>query len=395
MTSGIRGCIIRPVWPTPSSRPHRQRLPRKPPHRPVGGAARAGARASRPPNRQFRHQHPRPPFRPRRRPLRRSTDPTAAAQVTHAAAAPAADRGDAGTTARPLISGLQLTFAKGQSDLSPTSANSIKALARAAPNVDTTTFNVLAYASGDPDDPSVARRMSLSRAIAVRDALMADGVPSARIYLRALGSQSRAPVRQTVSKSTCLVPTHRRRRRAMTRPTVYPGPHGGVPGRRRRRRGAAVAGADHAPSATTPASTASSCSCWPSASRGTCGRCCACRRRSPGSRPSRPPVRGSRRCRRRSCWRRWPACSPPASRARARRAGPLHAVHDRDAQPAGRHRLPPRRKPRAVALHDRADDLPRPARHVLGAAEDDRRGLRRDRPTCRSAAATSTRCSSS
>jgi outer membrane protein OmpA-like peptidoglycan-associated protein len=84
---------------------------------------------------------------------------------------------------------LQLTFAKSDSDLSSASTDSIKQLVKVAPTADTTTFNVLAYASGDPDDPSVARRMSLSRAIAVRSALMADGVPSARIYLRALGSQ--------------------------------------------------------------------------------------------------------------------------------------------------------------------------------------------------------------
>lgn len=80
-------------------------------------------------------------------------------------------------------------FAKGQSDLSPASADAIKQFAKGAPNTDATTFNVLAYASGDPDDPSVARRLSLSRAIAARDALLADGVPSARIYLRALGAQ--------------------------------------------------------------------------------------------------------------------------------------------------------------------------------------------------------------
>lgn len=95
----------------------------------------------------------------------------------------------AATSAAPDKTGLQLVFAKGQSDLSPASADAIKGLAKAAPDSDATTFNVLAYASGDPNDPSVARRLSLSRAIAVRDALMADGVPSARIYLRALGAQ--------------------------------------------------------------------------------------------------------------------------------------------------------------------------------------------------------------
>jgi outer membrane protein OmpA-like peptidoglycan-associated protein len=96
---------------------------------------------------------------------------------------------NATTRAAPGKTGLQLVFPKGKSDLNPESAAAIKRLAKAAPDNDATTFNVLAYASGDPNDPSVARRMSLSRAIAVRQALMADGVPSAQIYLRALGSQ--------------------------------------------------------------------------------------------------------------------------------------------------------------------------------------------------------------
>jgi len=96
----------------------------------------------------------------------------------------------AATTAAATPAGLRLTFSKDQSDLSPDSAASIKQLVQNAPQTDTVSYNVLAYASGDPDDPSVARRLSLARAIAVRAALMAYGVPSTRIYLRALGSQS-------------------------------------------------------------------------------------------------------------------------------------------------------------------------------------------------------------
>jgi outer membrane protein OmpA-like peptidoglycan-associated protein len=95
----------------------------------------------------------------------------------------------AATAAVPTASGLRLTFAPNQSDLSPESAASIKQLAEAATPGDATTFNVSAYAPGKPDDPSTARRMSLSRAMAVRGALVADGVASARIFVRALGEQ--------------------------------------------------------------------------------------------------------------------------------------------------------------------------------------------------------------
>jgi outer membrane protein OmpA-like peptidoglycan-associated protein len=93
----------------------------------------------------------------------------------------------ADTAAAATASGLRLTFAPGQSDLSPDSTASIRELTEGAANGDATTFNVLAYAPGRPDDPSTARRISLSRAMAVRSALVADGVPSARIFVRALG----------------------------------------------------------------------------------------------------------------------------------------------------------------------------------------------------------------
>jgi outer membrane protein OmpA-like peptidoglycan-associated protein len=93
------------------------------------------------------------------------------------------------TAAAPTVSGLRLTFAPGESDLSPESSASIKQLTAATPLGDMTTFNVLAYAPGKADDPSTARRISLSRAMTVRSALVADGVPSARIFVRALGEQ--------------------------------------------------------------------------------------------------------------------------------------------------------------------------------------------------------------
>jgi outer membrane protein OmpA-like peptidoglycan-associated protein len=95
----------------------------------------------------------------------------------------------AATAAEPITTGLRLAFAPGESDLSPESSTSIKQLAASTPLGDSTTFNVLAYAPGKADDPSTARRVSLSRAMAVRSALVADGVPSARIFVRALGEQ--------------------------------------------------------------------------------------------------------------------------------------------------------------------------------------------------------------
>jgi outer membrane protein OmpA-like peptidoglycan-associated protein len=104
----------------------------------------------------------------------------------------------ADTAAAATANGLRVTFGKDVTDLSPAIADQIKALLQSVPDsgtgtAETKSFEVVAYATGTPSDPSTARRLSLSRALAVRSVLLADGVPSARIYVRALGSQSGAP----------------------------------------------------------------------------------------------------------------------------------------------------------------------------------------------------------
>ena len=113
--------------------------------------------------------------------------PIAPAAPAGGAPPPVSDK--AATRAARTSAGLRLTFAAGQSDLSPESAASIKTLASTAPAGDTTSFNIMAFAPGSPDDASTARRVSLSRAMAVRSALVADGIPSARIFVRAMGAQ--------------------------------------------------------------------------------------------------------------------------------------------------------------------------------------------------------------
>jgi hypothetical protein len=44
------------------------------------------------------------------------------------------------------------------------------------------------FAAADPSDPSAAPRLSMARAFALRDALMACGIPSASIIPRADGA---------------------------------------------------------------------------------------------------------------------------------------------------------------------------------------------------------------
>ncbi len=114
--------------------------------------------------------------------------PPPAAPTTATPPAPPPVSATAGTTATPQNTGLRLVFKPDESDLSPAANGAIGELVKATPTGDTVTFNVVAYAAGVADDPSAARRTSLARGLSVRAALLADGVPSTRIYVRALGA---------------------------------------------------------------------------------------------------------------------------------------------------------------------------------------------------------------
>lgn len=101
---------------------------------------------------------------------------------------PASIKQDAAGLVSKLSNGVRLTFGTTSTDLNPETDAAIKSAVHAAPPFDTTTFNVDAYAAGTPEDPSTARRLALSRALAVRSVLIAEGVASVRIYVKALGS---------------------------------------------------------------------------------------------------------------------------------------------------------------------------------------------------------------
>ncbi len=94
----------------------------------------------------------------------------------------------AGGSVAPTSDGVQVLFTPERADLSPESVASLKSYVDGVARIPSTTFNVVAYAAGPPEDPSTPRRLSLSRALAVRSVLMAEGVASERIYVRALGT---------------------------------------------------------------------------------------------------------------------------------------------------------------------------------------------------------------
>lgn len=88
----------------------------------------------------------------------------------------------------PMAGGLSITFGPGQGELSQTSDQTLQSFVRSLPRSEAISYNVVAYAAGTPEDPSTARRVSLARALSVRGVLMGAGVPSSRIYVRALGA---------------------------------------------------------------------------------------------------------------------------------------------------------------------------------------------------------------
>ncbi len=98
---------------------------------------------------------------------------------------------DAPTSVEKLKSGLRLVFGNGRSDLNPASETAVKELVLPAQaGTDGPSYTVTSYAAGLPEDPSTPRRVSLSRALAVRSVLISQGVASTRIYVRAFGPAS-------------------------------------------------------------------------------------------------------------------------------------------------------------------------------------------------------------
>ena len=111
--------------------------------------------------------------------------PAAPPPVATAAAAPAA--APVAASSRAAAQSLRLGFSAAATELDPESRQRVIGFARTLPDDDQVRITVNAYASGDPSDPSRARRTALSRALAVRAALMEGGIRSTRIDVRALG----------------------------------------------------------------------------------------------------------------------------------------------------------------------------------------------------------------
>jgi outer membrane protein OmpA-like peptidoglycan-associated protein len=84
----------------------------------------------------------------------------------------------------------RLLFAEGSAELSAEDKQKLLTLADQLQRDPEIRIQLLAFAAGDDETPNAARRLSLSRALAVRSFLVDQGITAARVQVRALGQSS-------------------------------------------------------------------------------------------------------------------------------------------------------------------------------------------------------------
>ncbi len=111
------------------------------------------------------------------------------AETTVAAIPPAKEQAPSVTAARPS-GDLRLTFASGSAELSGAAKKQLTDLAQNLALKSSKRVQLFAFAADSGGGASRARRLSLSRALAVRAFLIDQGVRSTRMDVRALGSKA-------------------------------------------------------------------------------------------------------------------------------------------------------------------------------------------------------------
>jgi outer membrane protein OmpA-like peptidoglycan-associated protein len=116
-----------------------------------------------------------------------------ATQPSGDATAPAADSSQTGSTetpaAEPAQDKTQILFPEGSAELPPEATQQLDTIAQKMDENQALRLQLMAYASGTEDTASRARRISLSRALAVRAYLIDKGIRSTRMDVRALGNK--------------------------------------------------------------------------------------------------------------------------------------------------------------------------------------------------------------
>jgi outer membrane protein OmpA-like peptidoglycan-associated protein len=85
---------------------------------------------------------------------------------------------------------LSVVFEGESANLPPVAVDRLKDMAARLKGEEEMRIQLMAYAGGDDMQASKARRLSLSRALAVRTYLIENGVRSTRIDVRALGNKT-------------------------------------------------------------------------------------------------------------------------------------------------------------------------------------------------------------
>lgn len=122
-----------------------------------------------------------------------ATAPTAPPPGPAIPAAPTTQTATARAPSVPLGDGTRIAFTGEETELNDSGKQALAGVVQKLQAQPTMRVQLLAYASGTPDQASKARRTSLSRALAVRTYLLAQGVQSTRIDVRALGNTTDEP----------------------------------------------------------------------------------------------------------------------------------------------------------------------------------------------------------
>lgn len=117
--------------------------------------------------------------------------PPPAPDETAAAESPAPSQVAALPTEKAVMGGetTPVSFAAGSAVLEDSAKETLGAVAKSLTGDDGLRLQIVAYAVGEDDNASQARRLSLSRALAVRSYLIDQGIRSTRMDVRALGNK--------------------------------------------------------------------------------------------------------------------------------------------------------------------------------------------------------------
>ncbi|WP_428390826.1 OmpA family protein [Lichenicoccus sp.] len=89
--------------------------------------------------------------------------------------------------------GTRITFGRDSADLNAATMQALRDFADRLKVDPGARALIDAYSHGTADDPSTPRRMALARGLAARAVLIEGGIPSTRIYVRAIGRPPKSP----------------------------------------------------------------------------------------------------------------------------------------------------------------------------------------------------------